>query len=124
MAKAGAGKVVWFEIPVKDVERAKNFYRELFNWSYSLFVDFQKDYWKIDIGQDELAGGFIKKTTTHDGSMPLIYFSVKDITESLKKAEQLGGKVITGKTMITKEAGYFARLSDPDQNTIAIWSQD
>lgn len=124
MAKPSVGKVVWFEIPVSDVERAKSFYGELFNWRFGPFDEFQKGYCVIDTDQEDLSGGFVAKSSKEiPMSSPIIYFSVMDIPAALSKAERMGAKVVKTKTIITEQAGYFAQLTDLDGNLFAIWSQ-
>lgn len=124
MAKPSIGKVVWFEIPVSNVEKAKAFYGELFNWRFGPFDEFQKGYCMIDTDQEDLSGGFVSKTSSSTAAFsPIIYFSVMDIPEALAKAERMGAKIIKAKTIITEQAGYFAHLTDPDGNFFAIWSQ-
>lgn len=118
------GKIVWFELAVADLERAKAFYSELFGWQFSPFTEFSKDYWMIDAGENGISGGLVKKTgSASAAASPVIYFSVEDIPQSLRHAENMGAKVIKEKTIITEDAGYFALLRDLDQNLIAVWSQ-
>ena len=55
--KKQAASIVWFEIPADNVERAKEFYGELFDWKIERFPGPQ-DYWHIDTaGADETPDG-------------------------------------------------------------------
>ena len=42
-------RIVWFEIPANNPERAKKFYGKLFGWKIELFPG-MTDYWHIDMG--------------------------------------------------------------------------
>lgn len=44
-----ASRIVWFEIPADDPERARKFYSSLFGWNIKLFPG-MADYWHIDTG--------------------------------------------------------------------------
>ena len=114
--------VIYFEIPVHDMERAIKFYKAVFNF------DFEKDI--IDNNEmalfpfaDEnsgisgaLAKGEIYKPTK-DGVV--IYFRTENIDEALKSAASNGGQILYPKT--DNGIGLVAEFEDTEGNRIALY---
>ena len=114
----------WFEIFVSDVEKAKDFYGDLFGWEYKLAEGGQSEYWTIFTGENSIGGGFMKKTSSEQGSQGVVfYIEVNDIEATLNSAVEKGGKIETAKTLISPTSGYFALLRDLDNNIIGLWSE-
>ena len=114
--------VVYFEIPVTDIDRAIKFYNTVFHF------DFDKE--NIDNNEmalfpfsDEnsgisgaLAKGEIYKPTK-DGTV--IYFTTKNIDETLKLATSNGGHILYPKT--DNGIGLVAEFEDSEGNRIALY---
>lgn len=114
--------VVYFEIPVNDINRAIKFYTKVFNF------DFDKD--NIDNNEmalfpfsDEnsgisgaLAKGEIYKPTK-DGVV--IYFKSDNIDETLKLVTSNGGQILYSKT--DNGLGFVAEFQDTEGNRIALY---
>ena len=107
----------YFEIFTSDLEKAKAFYSQLFNWQTNPWGA-QGTYESIKTPQEPQGG--IQQTQEEKGV--LIYFKVDDIQKTLEKTKQLGGKVILEKTQIPN-VGFYAVISDLDDNRVAIFSQ-
>ena len=119
--------VNWFEIPVKNYERAKAFYTTVLgseikdhhmpeqNMKYGMFP--------YDNDNNGVGGGIIEaegQNPTTDG--PTIYLNGgDDLITSLNKVEASGGKVIMPKTNIG-ENGFMAQFIDTEGNRIALHS--
>ncbi len=117
--------VVYFEIPVTDMDRAMRFYTSVFDF------DFEKD--SIDgnemalfpFAENErgisgaLAKGEIYKPTKNG---VLIYFETENIDETLKLVEQNGGKLLYPKTS-NGSLGSVAEFEDSEGNRIALHSK-
>jgi len=106
----------WVEIRVRDLEKAKNFYGNLFDWKIS--GDKNKDYayWLIDTG--EKPGGGMWRFPKEKPLGVLVYISVDDIDKTLEKVVKLGGKVVVPKS---KENGNaMATFADPDGNLFGL----
>lgn len=120
--KKQSNPVVYFEIPVTDMDRAVRFYTAVFNF------EFRKDV--IDHNEmalfpftDEaggisgaLAKGEIYKPTING---TLIYFTTEDIDKILKSAVENGGEVLYPKTS-NGELGFVAEFKDSEGNRIAL----
>jgi predicted enzyme related to lactoylglutathione lyase len=122
---AGKNPIGWFEIYVKDFDVAKKFYGSIFDWEFKPSQGTKSLYWNIFTGDGSIGGGFMKKESQgHEGHSVLIYVEVGDITETLKKIKENGGKVNTEKTLINETAGSFALFNDTDGNLIGLWSKN
>ncbi len=114
--------VVYFEIPVNDMDRAIAFYKAVFQF------DFDKE--RIDNNEmalfpfednssgisGALAKGEIYKPTTEG---VLIYFKTDNIDETLKLATQHGGQILYPKT--DNGIGLVAEFQDPEGNRVALY---
>jgi predicted enzyme related to lactoylglutathione lyase len=106
-----AGAMSWNELYTKDVEKAKQFYGDLFGWTYE--VD-EKNNGYIMIKNNGRSNGGIFALTPDMSSMPpnwTVYFTVKNIEESLAKVKELGGQVHMEPKAIS--IGKIAMIADP-----------
>ena len=122
LMKKKSNPVVYFEIPVTDIERAIKFYNAVFHF------DFDKE--TIDNNEmalfpfavensgitGALAKGEIYKPTK-DGV--LIYFNTENIDETLKLATSNGGQILYPKT--DNGIGLVAEFKDTEGNRIALY---
>ena len=114
--------VVFFEIPVDDMDRAIKFYKSVFNYDFgrdtidnnemALFPFFDED----SGISGALAKGEIYKPTK-DGVV--IYFKTENIDEILRLATSNGGKILYPKT--DNGIGLVAEFEDTEGNRIAIY---
>lgn len=110
------GKLVHFSIPVKNFEIAEKFYGKLFGWKFQKMTP---TYWMTSDG----LGALSLEQEPISGTMPILYFSVSNIEESLNTATNLGGKIVLPKTDAGDGKSFFATLRDNDGNVIGIWSK-
>jgi uncharacterized protein len=123
-------KVVHFEIPADNIERAQKFYKELFGWNIEKAGEMP--YWIARSGEcDEnnipkeagfINGGMMKRDSEQDpsGTKPVIVIKVEDLDEHLKKIEEAGGKVAMS-AIDVGDMGRYARVEDTENNIIGIW---
>lgn len=118
--------VSWFEIPVRDITRAKAFYEEIFDITMQEMA--LANNLKMALFPTEQAGigGALCEHHEfyHPGSQgPLVYLNGSpDLQTVLKRAERLGAKVLVPKTQISPEYGYMAVFEDCEGNRIALHS--
>jgi len=114
--------VVYFEIPVEDLERAIKFYAAVFD------IEFEKT--NIDGNEmalfpfnNDVAGitGALAKGDIYKPSKEgtLIYFKSKNIDETLDLAIKNGGQILYPKTS-NGELGFVAEFEDCEGNRIAL----
>ena len=114
----------WFEIPVSDLVRSKEFYNTIFDIELIDGGFGDEDMAMFPSDMENVSGALVMGENRHPNSNGvLIYFKGgKDLDNILIKVEQAGGKIIIPKTLIMPEAGYFGIFSDTEGNTIGIHS--
>ncbi len=112
-------RVVWFEIPADNIDRAKTFYSKLFGWKIAGMPD-MSDYLHIDTGgsDESLDGGMTPRRSP--GQQITSYIFVESIDRYAAEVEKLGGKVCVPKTEVPK-MGYFAICLDTENNSFGLW---
>lgn len=116
--------VIWFEIPVKDIGRARKFYEKVLG--YELTPEQMDEYTMAFFPMAEnvsgAAGSLIKGATyepSHSGTV--VYFTVDDIDEMLRRINANGGKTVLPKKSIGKY-GFIAHFEDTEGNRLALHS--
>jgi uncharacterized protein len=115
----------WFEIPVKDFERAKEFYCQILqiNMYTQKMGSCMMGFFPME---DPAVGGAIAKG---EGYIPgsngtRIYLNGgDDLSVVLLRVEPAGGRVLVPKTLITPEIGYYALFLDTEGNKLALHSR-
>jgi predicted enzyme related to lactoylglutathione lyase len=119
-------KVVHFEVPFDDGERATTFYREAFGWQlnsmpqmqYTLVTTTATD----EQGQPTESGAINGGMLARQGPItsPIIVIDVQDLDEALARVEKLGGKVALGRQQVG-DMGFSAYVNDTEGNVIGLW---
>lgn len=119
-------KVVHFEIPADNVERAQGFYMKAFGWEmnsmpdmgYTMIRTVPVDDKQMPTEAGAINGGMAKREAPLD--KPVIVISVKDIEASLRTIESLGGSTIR-KKMPVGDMGFAAYFKDSEGNVVGLW---
>jgi predicted enzyme related to lactoylglutathione lyase len=122
-------KVVHFEIPFDDRDRAKGFYGEVFGWELNTMAMEGGEYTlatttPVDMSTmsptepGAINGGLMARSA--DTPAPVITIGVDGIDDALKKVEAAGGSVITPRTPIP-DMGAFAYFRDSEGNVMGLW---
>jgi uncharacterized protein len=118
------GAPTWNELGTKDVETAKQFYADLFGWSYEdLDMNGAGTYSIIRTG-DRRNGGIRPQTPQEEGIPPnwLVYFAAVSVEESAATANELGGNVLVPTMRVP--AGAFTVVADPQGAVFALFEGD
>lgn len=122
MVKKKSNPVVYFEIPVNNIERAIKFYKAVFDFNFDI-ENIDKNEMALFPFSNEssgisgaLAKGEIYKPTK-DGVV--IYFKTDNIDETLNLATLNGGQILYPKT--DNGVGIVAEFEDPEGNRIALY---
>ncbi|MCM8529184.1 MAG: VOC family protein [Lentisphaeraceae bacterium] len=121
----GKNPVNWFEIPVKNISRAKDFYESILGYPLNEndMGDIKMAWFPIQEGQQGAAGTLVEGNGYEPStSGTLVYINVEDIETTLDKIIDNGGKVIRPK-MNVGEYGYVAHFEDIEGNRVALHSQ-
>jgi uncharacterized protein len=114
--------VVYFEIPVTDMERAITFYTAVFNFDFekTMIDDNEMAYFPFFENADGITGALAKGETykpTKNGT--LVYFRTENIAVTLKLVLQNGGKILFPETS-NGDLGSVAEFEDCEGNRIAL----
>ena len=124
-----SGRVVHFEIPYDDGDRARSFYAEAFGWDAQTMPGM--GYTLVSTGPSNRTEGptepgfvnggmFSRDDWPGEAPAPIIVIGVDDIDAALGKLESLGGKTVIAKQSVG-DMGFSAYFTDPEGNTIGLW---
>src|SRR5579863_4180665 len=111
-------RVIHFEIPADDPDRAAMFYRKVFGWKIDKWQGPQ-DYWLVTTGTDApgIDGGILRRGFPGAGTVNTV--DTPSLDESVKHIESAGGKVVAPK-MVIPGVGYLAYCQDTEGNTFGV----
>ena len=117
--------VVWFEIPVTDMDRSKAFYSTVLKAG---FVDDNTGPNPMAIFetkdlQSGVSGHLYPGKPATDGTGPTIHLAaLEPLEEALDRVGRNGGKVVS--PIIKIPPGRFAYCTDPDGNSIGLFCKN
>ncbi len=119
-----ANAVNWFEIPVNDIQKAKEFYEKILGYELSLngMGPLKMAWFPMEQNGAGATGSLVEAESyepSHSGSV--VYFSVEDIEGTLNKVNENGGKTLNPKMSIG-EYGFVAHFEDCEGNRVALHS--
>ena len=113
--------IQWFEIPVYNFDRAKQFYETVFEIQLHT----------LDLGALTMAmfpptlasGALCLGEFYHPSEQGVtIHVKVDNIEKALKSVEAMSGSILQPKKQISKELGYMALVKDCEGNRLALRS--
>lgn len=115
--------VVYFEIPVTDLERAQEFYSHVFGFRFE--KEMIDDYEMLLFPFEETGSGISGALAKGDVYQPtrkgiILYFRTQDIDLTLEKVLEKGGKILYPKTVNRKHGFAVAEFEDSEGNRIAL----
>lgn len=116
--------IVHFDVPAEDIQRAKKFYEDLFDWKIEPVpgpMEYFNIFTKDEKGNRGIGGGMGKRGQPEQRITN--YFGVANIDDSIKKIKDLGGTILMPKTTIPG-FGYLATFLDTEGNKIGLWTTD
>ena len=119
-------RVVHFEVPFDDADRAHSFYREAFGWQlqsmpgmgYTMVTTTPTDAAGRPAEPGGVNGGMLARQGPITG--PVITIGVDNLDDALARAEKLGGAVAIGKQPVG-DMGFSAYVHDTEGNLIGLW---
>lgn len=120
-------RVVHFEIPADDLERAKKFYSENFGWKVNQLGPDMGDYVLVHTGPTDEQGMPQDKAFINGGLMrrdpsagaPVLVIAVDDADAAVEKVEKSGGRLV-GEILDIPNVGRYARVQDSEGNVIGV----
>lgn len=126
--KAPVNTLNWFEIPVNDFDRARQFYSKLLD--YEMHDTLAGANRRGFLPCDQQGGGIGGAIVYGPDYIPsqrgcLVYLNAgDDLNILLARVEEAGGHVMQDKTLVSEELelGYYAIIRDTEGNRIALHS--
>jgi len=131
------GEVVHFEVPAKNLKRAKAFYSKIFGWKTndtkmpnggtytSLITTEMEAYGPFEVVANmrpkhpgAINGGMMKLGKPYSG--PVVTIEVDDVAAALKSIEKNGGKTVVKRTQMG-EYGAYGYFRDPEGNLMGLF---
>ncbi|TRO67180.1 VOC family protein [Christiangramia sabulilitoris] len=120
--------VVWFEIYVNDLDRAKSFYEKVFKTELSPLGDPTEDNLQMlafpgDMdSKGKTSGALVHvKEVKAGGNSTIVYFGSEDCSVEEARVEDAGGELVRPKMSIG-EYGFISLAKDSEGNMIGIHS--
>ena len=116
-------RIVHFEIPAKDPEKAVEFYGSIFGWNIEKFPG-PMEYWLAYTGEKGtpgIDGAIYKAGEMFDVTVNTI--NVPDLKEYIEKVSSAGGTVLTD-VMTIPRVGYFVYCKDLEGVPFGMMQED
>ena len=121
-----SARVVHFEVPFDDAERARSFYQEVFDWQIQFIPEM--DYNIVSTGpmSDQgmpaepgyIGGGMLPRQ--EPVTKPVITLEVDDIDATLVAVKEHGGRAL-GEKLPVGEIGFAAYFTDSEGNLMGLF---
>jgi len=114
-----ANPFVHVELNTTDLNKAKAFYGNLFDWKLDDLPIGSDTYTMIRVGQGT-GGGMMKQLVPGAPSAWLAYVQVEDIAAATQKSKSLGATVMKDVTEVMG-AGWLSIIVDPTGAALGLW---
>jgi uncharacterized protein len=116
-------RVIHFEIPASDPNRAAAFYQRVFGWKFDKWAG-PMDYWLVNTGNEGtpgINGGMLRKPGPVSVTTNTI--DVESVDIAVAAVVKAGGKQMMPKSPIPG-VGYFAYCEDTEGNLFGVMQAD
>jgi predicted enzyme related to lactoylglutathione lyase len=121
-----SARVVHFEVPYDDADRARGFYRDVFGWQIQPMPEMQYNIVSTGPVSDEgmptepgyIGGGMMQRQDAV--GTPVIVLEVDDIDATLATVGANGGSTTVDK-MPVGDMGFAAYFTDSEGNLLGLW---
>jgi predicted enzyme related to lactoylglutathione lyase len=121
-----SARVVHFEVPFDDADRARSFYRDVFDWQIQSMPEMDYNLVSTGPATDQgmpsepgyIGGGLLQRQSPV--TVPVITLDVEDIDAALVLVEKHGGATVTAK-MPVGDMGFAAYFNDSEGNLMGLW---
>lgn len=120
---AKTNPVIYFEIPVNDLNRAESFYKNVFGFNFEreAIDDYEMTFFPFEDTESGISGALAKGDIykpTKEGV--IIYFRTDNIDITLQKVKEQNGIILYPKTVNEKYGFIVAEFEDSEGNRIAV----
>jgi predicted enzyme related to lactoylglutathione lyase len=116
-------RIIHFEIPAADPERAATFYKKVFDWQIEKWPG-PMEYWMVTTGAEGspgINGGLLRRNAPVKATTNTI--GVESVDKAVDAVKAAGGKLVMPKMPIPT-VGYFAYLEDTEGNLFGVMQPD
>jgi predicted enzyme related to lactoylglutathione lyase len=115
-------RVIHFEIPADNPDRAVQFYSNVFGWTFQKWT-VPQDYWLVSTGDNGpgINGGLLRRS--HPGAGTVNTVDVMSVDAAVGAVKNAGGTIVAPK-MAIPGVGYLAYCQDPEGNTFGVMQAD
>ena len=121
-----SARVVHFEVPFDDADRARSFYRDVFDWQIQSMPEMAYHLVSTGPATDQgmpsepgyIGGGMLQRQPPVNA--PVITLQVDDIDATLVLVDKHGGTAI-GEKMPVGDMGFAAYFNDSEGNLMGLW---
>jgi predicted enzyme related to lactoylglutathione lyase len=119
----------WFEIPAKDIKRARKFYENIFSiemQDMGEMMGMKMVGFPAEMGNGKASGGLVQGPMHKPSAEGAVIYlnanpSIQTVVERIEKA---GGTVVMPKTQISPEIGFMAFFTDTEGNKVGLHAQN
>lgn len=119
-------KIVHFEIPANDVERAKKFYADSFGWQitgapgmpYHMVTT-------TEVGDDfrpkepgAINGGMLERQGPIES--PVLIVNIEEMNSAVERVKAAGGEIVRDPQQVG-DMGIVTYFKDPEGNVLGLW---
>lgn len=111
------GKFIWHDLITHDISASKNFYEQLFHWTFE-----QQGQYLVFYNQGKKIGGMLEarnKSHADKESIWLASLSVSDINKAISVVKKNGGKLLSAPIKM-KKRGHGILIEDPQGAQIVL----
>jgi len=120
------GRVVHFEIPFDDADRARNFYHDVFDWQITPMPEMNYNMVSTGPTSNEgmptepgyIGGGMMQREAPV--ATPVLTLGVDDIDAAIIAIEKNGGSAV-GEKLPVGDMGFAAYFKDSEGNLMGLW---
>jgi predicted enzyme related to lactoylglutathione lyase len=121
-----SARVVHFEVPFDDADRARGFYRDVFDWQIQPLPEMSYNMVSTGPVSDEgmptepgfIGGGMTQRQAPV--TKPVIVLAVDDIDATMVDVEKHGGGAV-GEKLTVGDMGFAAYFTDSEGNLMGLW---
>ena len=121
-----SARVVHFEVPFDNADRARSFYSDVFDWQIQPMPEMAYNIVSTGPVSDQgmpsesgyIGGGMLQRQAPV--TTPVITLQVDDIDATLIAIEKHGGAAL-GEKMAVGEMGFAAYFNDSEGNLMGLW---
>lgn len=112
------GKVCYLEIPATDVDRAAQFYHQVFGWKLRERGDGRQAF---DDGLGEVSGTWVTDRPPMTEPGLLIYILCASVADTVEQVTAAGGTIV--QPIGGDDPEITARFADPSGNVLALYQE-